>query len=1352
MDAKCVKEFFVLFSTIIVLILVVMTGSVASEETIRSNSEEVGIAIVDNITDFNVAMTQYDVELIIIKPNGEFNLETASGFNLSKSVMFSEGTNNPVVKMGDVRVADGVTVTISPVSNSKFVISDGKVLYLLKGSNFVINNKEFKISGDSSGLEGNKIENAGTIHLGESCDGMIGQYLVQKCNVGGTIVADADIVDDDGSVMIPKGTVFDTQHHKTTIDIPASDNPLVLMNNNDYLLSVAAENEVEVNGAGILRIVQCEPNNSMNIDGVLTVNTPMVISLEKGGLNINISAGGKMRFLSGLTTSSDGMVVIQVISDAVSELQGVFAYGGNSVLPSNVVIKNNDYVNNYYLRFDYEDKSGYITTKFNDAIAEVKSGVQYYVGGLTGSTDDTVKVTSKKLNVMIGDSGTPLEFEMVYYTGYSSKTPIWYIHGEEMKPDFTYSMKPEGETFQVKYSGASMVVFWYQEGIEKVLTPGNIYSTQDGQYQFMVPKTGTIILKGDKVPENTYKHYLDPTNSNSDEVVVVSRPKLSFKDISEDTLYRDQMNIHETTVQIRNNAGLDMDLAFVKKGLNTFVTTIPGVTVSGTNGEYKITASTVAELGTWEVYAHFKGLSSDAGDYAFDKVGNITIYQNESAESANVISMVPETIDDGGYTEIVLEGTEGRKVYLKYYDADSEQISDAVNMTTKSDKLRLVENQNGLSADGTYFTIPDSKKLSIAIKADTGVFKEKHYKILITVDGCRTDLPGGDKNPIVKELTVKGNGYTAKMERDVYVRGENMKVTGTYNDNSGNFGLSFYIEGTNVPMTKLHVPLLVEGNIQGSDVRNGEYYYYLSSTYSGDSFNYTMASWNPGIYKVYASLENLEGDRDGKNDYTVTEKTKILEKAVTLTVTLEDSAITILDAQKEAVAGFTSNGDSRYMTILVEAKNADAISLYIIGQNKMFYVNGDDALKYGYIKSLDSSSWNYLYADDENSLYWYNENGNTPATDKSLKKILNNLGKVDAFGMDDRNYPVFLIIDNQVGTFTIYVHFAGTDRNESITYKEETNADNRMDLGQYYLIVQNPMADQIFNTYATKADGFSGYSSGVDVFTNGKLKFNVPALVNIEAARALMDAIQLGGDLYAGMDFYVVPESDGELIWNAPKESYGQGEVITLGVSGSSDDVLMVTLELNQFDLNQTNINLIQSFIPEKSGNAAPYTWNFSLDTTGNPVGTYLIIVKNAKNEVIKTYPVKIVEGMVKPVTEDEKSTKPVIKGPDTVIVGESCSYTIDMTNRLNGDIAWKVSDDMLASIDKYGNYTAKSQGHVTITVTDNKTGETGNKVVTNVNANGGTSTDTSMAKSPFPILGVLAGAGIVCGMLIRRK
>jgi len=129
--------------------------------------------------------------------------------------------------------------------------------------------------------------------------------------------------------------------------------------------------------------------------------------------------------------------------------------------------------------------------------------------------------------------------------------------------------------------------------------------------------------------------------------------------------------------------------------------------------------------------------------------------------------------------------------------------------------------------------------------------------------------------------------------------------------------------------------------------------------------------------------------------------------------------------------------------------------------------------------------------------------------------------------------------------------------------------------------------------------------------------------------------------------------------------------------------------------------------------------------------------------------------------TEDHGDVRSIsISGAATTTEGTTTAFKVTSSDGITHAHTWSVSDPSIATIDANGNITALKAGTVKITVTDDD-GCFATKTITvspKASAQETPVTDKkdttkqTTTKTPFPILGILAGLGIAGVLVMRRK
>lgn len=668
--------------------------------------------------------------------------------------------------------------------------------------------------------------------------------------------------------------------------------------------------------------------------------------------------------------------------------------------------------------------------------------------------------------------------------------------------------------------------------------------------------------------------------------------------------------------------GIEAKLAFKKSGEEgTYLDKLDGVVTTDTPGKkfHFIPGSDSNKcLGTWEIYADFtEYMTSDAPESSKYVLISSLDVRTTSAEETASVSISKNEVRDGVAFSIAVTGPKNKPVHLMYYESGKTYPDDAKDVTGTSEIAYY-----SAPTDGCYKT-DENGKVTINLLGKTGELTSKSFVIAVWVEGCTDENKGTLENPATVTVTIKGDAFTAELDKEKYALGANFKVAGTYEGDD--ISLFFYLEGTNTPMVKLTTAKKNNGTSEDYKVDGHKYYYVLDGAFT--------SAYNPGTYTLYITKEYV-ADNIG---YTEDVRKKVVRNSISHTLTLIQPTIQILSIDKTVETGISASGKSKYLTIKVKAEAADAISLYIVGQNKMFFINGDDATTKNCIRTLKSDRSDYLFKEGtDTNPYYYQGIAIT-----SVTKVAEKLGQI----VSTIQYPLYLIIDNRDGTFTIYLHIQDeTELTEERLQKYQDEKDNNtaFNLGEYYVVLQHPMADGIFNTRGESSlDG-----SGVDISTNGTFLFNVPALQNIEAAQALTSAITDGNDIYAGATITVVANAGTPQTISGAKDAYTQGEIITIVIDNTEyPDGVFATLEENEFEFDAENINYLKTFvIRETESNGTITKQTLTLDTSETPLGTYQIVIKGKENNEYKTiaiFDTAVTNHIVEPVVTQEEPTTP---------------------------------------------------------------------------------------------------------------
>jgi len=154
---------------------------------------------------------------------------------------------------------------------------------------------------------------------------------------------------------------------------------------------------------------------------------------------------------------------------------------------------------------------------------------------------------------------------------------------------------------------------------------------------------------------------------------------------------------------------------------------------------------------------------------------------------------------------------------------------------------------------------------------------------------------------------------------------------------------------------------------------------------------------------------------------------------------------------------------------------------------------------------------------------------------------------------------------------------------------------------------------------------------------------------------------------------------------------------------------------------------------------------------TVNSDGSYAI---DFENNAVSTAP--ITEPEIKEIDENHPETKVNnailnIIGNSSVDTGKILALKATMSDGSTVDVDWTSSNATVATVDENGNVKAEKEGTATITATNKLTGKTATKTITVDNV-AASETSSQPTKTPFPVLGILAGLGIAGILVMRRK
>ena len=225
--------------------------------------------------------------------------------------------------------------------------------------------------------------------------------------------------------------------------------------------------------------------------------------------------------------------------------------------------------------------------------------------------------------------------------------------------------------------------------------------------------------------------------------------------------------------------------------------------------------------------------------------------------------------------------------------------------------------------------------------------------------------------------------------------------------------------------------------------------------------------------------------------------------------------------------------------------------------------------------------------------------------------------------------------------------------NQYVIELEDTDTD-KMDPGQYFMVIQHPMYDQVFNIQAVgkkiclmNEDGTASVSELFDVFERQ----------TANAAQALCDALDTQNidDMYVKYSFFVVGEDESFTISEIPA-TIAQGETLTISGVSTANAGEYVTVEMISTAFAAVPKETVGSaaFIAVTTQIADDGTWEVTFDTSNLNVDEYSLKVACAAEEKPwKNVNINVVEAADEPVTPptdkpDEPVTPPQDDAPET--------------------------------------------------------------------------------------------------------
>ncbi|MBO5430824.1 PGF-CTERM sorting domain-containing protein, partial [Methanocorpusculum sp.] len=200
--------------------------------------------------------------------------------------------------------------------------------------------------------------------------------------------------------------------------------------------------------------------------------------------------------------------------------------------------------------------------------------------------------------------------------------------------------------------------------------------------------------------------------------------------------------------------------------------------------------------------------------------------------------------------------------------------------------------------------------------------------------------------------------------------------------------------------------------------------------------------------------------------------------------------------------------------------------------------------------------------------------------------------------------------------------------------------------GQYFMVIQHPMYDKLFNIYAT-ADNISVAATEGNALAAGTALFDVKDRQKANAAQALCDELdaQKIDDMYVKLSFIVAA---GTSTINPIPAEVAQGTKLTVSGSTNLGEGELVTVEMLSTAFAAVPKETVgsASFISlitktDKDGN-----WEVTFDTSNLNVDEYTVTAAVEGFDSSSTVKVNVIEGA--PDTPDTPDTPDVPDTPDT--------------------------------------------------------------------------------------------------------
>jgi len=221
------------------------------------------------------------------------------------------------------------------------------------------------------------------------------------------------------------------------------------------------------------------------------------------------------------------------------------------------------------------------------------------------------------------------------------------------------------------------------------------------------------------------------------------------------------------------------------------------------------------------------------------------------------------------------------------------------------------------------------------------------------------------------------------------------------------------------------------------------------------------------------------------------------------------------------------------------------------------------------------------------------------------------------------------------------------DAENQFTFTLNEEFTKKMDAGQYFMVVQHPMYDEVFNIYA---DDFTIYLRDLATQQGDKL-FDVELRQTANAAQALCDALDTQNidDMYVKYSFFVVGEDESFTISDIP-ETIAQGETLTISGVSTSNAEEYVTVEMISTAFAAVPKETVgsASFIAVTTQVAEDGTWEVTFDTSNLNVDEYSLKVA-CGDKTWKNVEINVVEAGDEPVDPEQPGDEPEQPGDEPV-------------------------------------------------------------------------------------------------------